>query len=278
MDAGNCIKPTVLQLSNLHLSDINIDHGEDTVSRIVTQSHRSLRHLKLGYEEQIALAYDLNGSYDDKGLGRDIATHRLCTKLRENILILGPGSKLAGKVLLSLQSLHLIGFDYKDICVHEDVRLFHLEKLQSLSLESCRIGGFSELFNGVSEPPLNLRLKSFLLRHEDSDDLFLSGLNSFIRAFAGLEHLSLLLEGPGRLLSTEYLIKNHGATLKTLVFDQRTGPRDEWETDTQTDMSGMLKFIEAIAEGCSGLIELGLCLPTDADGYRYQVCQHEPRT
>ena len=76
-------------------------------------------------------------------------------------------------------------------------------------------------------------LQAFHLRQEGCNSDFTASLNDFFLAFQGLIHVAVLLEGPASFLSSSCLTKNHGATLGTLVWDQRTGPRTSLSSSTK---------------------------------------------
>ena len=110
-------------------------------------------------------------------------------------------------------------------------------------------------------------MKSLALRQDYATRDFNTHLTTFLRAFSGLENLSILLEGDGQYLSPACIIENHGNTLKTLVWEQRIETRCSIDshTEIQSDADDVIKFL---SRGCPNLREIGLVLNVQIDGHR----------
>lgn len=166
--------------------------------------------------------------------------------------------------VLTLESLHLVGIDCGYTPEMGAPTMLDIDNLTSLCLESC--------FNlGQSFPALSLRnpdapsllpqLRSFRLRQEGSDASFQDGLKTFLLASKGLVHLAILLEGSGPFFPPDCFVGNHGSTLRTLVWDQRQGPRAKLDASTNTATPAMMsRFLDKIVKKCPNLRELGLAV------------------
>lgn len=106
--------------------------------------------------------------------------------------------------------------------------------LTALRLESC--SGLDEVMaDFVGKDPQRatpFRLTSLFVRHELGSEAFAQHLTAFLTSFAGLPHLSLLLEGHGRAVRKAPILEMHGKTLHTLVWDERERSRKDTKTDT----------------------------------------------
>lgn len=263
-------------LEKLHVADMEPSYSVHFVPRIMISSHSSLKHLKLGCERFIARPCLLGGNplaeeelYDftDEMLG-DFKRALKCT-----------GRQRSG-MLLQLETVHLIGFDFRKLTTDSEapfLELSELSRLEVLTLESCFIEGATlsllspQTALGLTWTP---RLQSFHLRYEKSDAMFQHQVRAFLGSFTGLVHLSVLLEGSGGYIDPDCFIENHGRTLKTLVWDQRSKPRTLVGQSTSIPLDHSFRYcIYAIARGCPGLRELGLSLPY-AIGSTFRVSRY----
>ena len=250
-------------LEKLHVADMDPHCSSQIVPKIMISSHSSLKHLKLGCERFIANPCLLGGNplaeqelYDftDDMLGHFEGALRCTGRSRSSML-------------LQLETLHLIGLDFRKLTADSEapfLELSELSRLKVLTLESCFIEGATlsllspQTALGLTWTP---RLQSFSLRYEKSDAAFQHQVRAFLRSFTGLVHLSVLLEGSGGSIDPDCFIKNHGRTLKTLVWDQRSKPRTLVGQPTSIPLDSSVRCCAgAIARGCPGLRELGLSL------------------
>ena len=254
--------------------------------RALVNNYKSVTHLKIGYETAVARSY--LGWCDPLGTSEAIDftwnVHddilRYLPACSQEFSNLDDDSDLPTSIL-HLESLHLVGFDC-DLTQVTGVStklatMLDTNKLTSLCLESCSNLGqsfpqLSPLPNTDVPPPLP-QLRSFRLRQEGSDAIFQDNLKAFFLALKGLVHLAVLLEGPGPFLPPDCIVSNHGLTLRTLVWDQRRGPRQNLEESTSTATQVQIaRSLEKIVEECPNLEELGLAVYALNDG-KYSVSQ-----
>ena len=180
---------------------------------------------------------------------------------------------------LSLEALRLCGL-HLAAAIRYDGPKIDLTNLTTLTIESCFImrSAFEQLAaRGAINltTPSKMRLKSFYLRHEKSgirvDEDIEQLLFMFLCSFQGLEDLHVLLEGPGprRWALAPILIK-HGQTLRTLVWDKRTGPRMKVQKST-TVHALRLFYLDCISRYCQKLVALGISIDWD---FVYQPKNH----
>jgi len=273
------------KLNTLHFGDIALDSSSCWLTGLVAKNARSLKNLKLGRERQLATG-KMRG---DRALARDKVvefTKKLCEGLLEagegleNSHDQNSGGPISQATLLIVNSFHLIGLDFTHFNKKGNPALLDLDTLNSLTLESCFSGdGTVHLLSltgsgsGTSWKP---RLKTFVLRQESVTDTFNANLHTFFEAFSGLVHLSVLLEGPGHYLYPSCLIENHGTTLQTLVWEQRTGRQLVVGESTHTKGPASDKLAALISRRCPNLRELGLVMESHLDGTRqtYTVWLH----
>ena len=190
---------------------------------------------------------------------------------------------------LSLEALRLCGL-HLAAAIRYDGPEIDFTNLTTLMIESCfnMRSAFEQLAaRGAINftTPSKMRLKSFYLRHESSgirvDGDIEQLLFTFLCSFQGLEEPHVLLEGPGpRKWALAPILIKHSQTLRTLVWDQRTGPRMKAEKST-TVHSPRLFYLDCISRYCQKLVALGIS--TDWD-FVYQPKNHvqvpypEPQT
>lgn len=240
--------------------------------RAEAKSYKSLTHLKIGYETTVARSYlgwrdplamsaanDFTWSVHDE-------IFRYLPACSQEFSNLDKDSDLP-RSILHLKSLHLVGLDC-DFTTGMSTKLATMldtDKLTSLCLESCfdleqSFRRVSPLTNTDVPPPLP-QLRSFRLRQEGCDAVFQDSLKAFLLALKGLVHLAVLLEGFGPFLPPDCIIGNHGLTLRTLVWDQRRGPRQKLEESTSTATQVQIaRSLDKIVEECPNLEELGLAV------------------
>ena len=271
-------KPVHLRcLERLVLGDIFPGRSLSWISSTLCLNLTTIRDLTLGCERAIASAYrhparaiDLavrNGGYPDHELyeAREnfaFDIHRQIEDTIEEVADQDNVERLAGSSM-HLQRLRMIGFDCGYVFGAQRSRFFDIDNLTSLSLESCpNPDHLGQTLSYISANSLWIpRLKSFRLRQEMCNEHLCKGLISFLTSFHGLEHLSLLLEGLLPFLLPDYIIDNHGATLLTLVWDQRNGRRMSANEDTTLrPRRRHQSIITTIAVGCPRLVELGVTI------------------
>ena len=105
-------------LEKLHAADMDPNYGYEFVSRVMVKNHLSLKHLKLGCEEFIALPYLLEGTpLTEEELW--VFTRCILSDIEKKVAILGThglerrSTQRKSNGLLNLQTLHLTGFDFQ---------------------------------------------------------------------------------------------------------------------------------------------------------------------
>ncbi|CAF9918749.1 hypothetical protein IMSHALPRED_004400 [Imshaugia aleurites] len=259
-------------LTTLDAGDMIQDVQFSWEVRAEAKSYKSLTHLKIGYETTVARSYlgwrdplamsaanDFTWSVHDE-------IFRYLPACSQEFSNLDKDSDLP-RSILHLKSLHLVGLDC-DFTTGMSTKLATMldtDKLTSLCLESCfdleqSFRRVSPLTNTDVPPPLP-QLRSFRLRQEGCDAVFQDSLKAFLLALKGLVHLAVLLEGFGPFLPPDCIIGNHGLTLRTLVWDQRRGPRQKLEESTSTATQVQIaRSLDKIVEECPNLEELGLAV------------------
>lgn len=231
----------------------------------VANSHKSLTHLKFGCETYLGRQGVLDSS---EALN---FTWSLDAEIRDSLPTCSQKSSKPDEEsslstsILTLESLHLVGINCGFTPEIGAPMMLDTDKLTSLCLESCF--NLGQIFPAPSPPrspnapPLLPQLRSFRLRHEDSDASFQDGLKAFLLATKGFVHLAVLLEGSGPFLPPDCVVGNHGSTLQTLVWDQRQGPRKKLDESTDSATPAMMvRPLHKIAWECPNLRELGLAV------------------
>lgn len=257
-----CDKTFFTALVRLVLCDIDPWDACYWIVHLLLRNRSKLRELQIGYERELA---------DD--FARAIRRSKvLVSGINNDFDSFLPSFKedYKNKTALNLDTLRLINYDISDLQFHGP-RLFDIFQLQTLCIESCDVGsafynaavGLTKLKSGSA-----LRLKTFRLRHEDPDDLIDQDLNAFLSSFSGLVHLSILLERSDLWFSVDSIIRHHGKTLETLVFDQRKGPQLSPDFDTHMIPIPYLDnpHLTDICDGCPNLRELGISVGWSHNG------------
>lgn len=226
---------------------------------LVVNNFRVLRHLQIGSEVDLALIYARDGSL---GAYRSDRTRELVEGLDFMYLDVHQHSDdEQADPNLRLESLHLCGFDLNMLVEDLDEPMIDFNNLGTLVLESC--AGLDEalgLLMGAEVAPSEtlgaLRLHSFVIRHENATDDFMLELEAFLVSLKPLTKLHALLEGDQQLANLPKVLKVHGKTLGSLIWDQRTGPRKVIEEDTSI-FPNDIAHLRAIAKYCTNLKSLG---------------------
>ena len=276
------LKPPIYGLEKLHATDMNPTYSPPIVSDILVSSHSSLKHLKLGCEKFIARPCLLGGN----PLAEESLYGFTNDVLRDFENALEENERQRDNTLLQLQTLHLIGFDFRKLTADSEtsfLELSGLSRLNALTLESCFIEGSSFSLLSPQTTPGSIwtpRLQSFSLRYEKSDVTFQHHLRAFFGSVTGLVHLSVLLEGSDGYVKPDCFIENHGKTLKTLVWDLRSEPRTSIQQSTNIldNFPSSSLCTQAIATGCPSLREVGLSLVACDDELPYMVSRHSYHT
>ena len=164
--------------------------------------------------------------------------------------------------VLKLESLKIIGLDLWPFVNGSFRPLTDFSTLTSLILESC-CGLFNALpmltvVSGGKTVSRLPNLQSLTIRNEDDDhpDL-LRTLDYFLRSLSPLRTLHLLLSGDYDMRASKEFLKVHGATLRSLVLDERLGRRYDLVDDRLVDLRDAGR-LTTIVKYCPNLVELGI--------------------
>ena len=225
----------------------SIDDSEsyDWPLELIRESRNTLRHLTFGRELRMANMYAVVGTIDRE-------EDRILHDLQHDCQEAGP---------MDLSTLHLIGMGLPmpstyPVAIKSPLTFLRPELLQVLRLESCI--GTEDLLIGLTLVS-NLSLKCFWLRSEVECPVLRSNLEMFLKSFSGLFYLSVLLDRTLELPGAECFLKTHGRTLKTLVWEGRTGPRMTAHACTSL-RDPKPRMGNRLNQECSNLEELGIAI------------------
>ena len=268
--------PRFASLAKLQCNDLDPDYIGWAIPDVIVADHKTMRHLKLGFERSFAWKSPLFSHSYVRAISA--ASELLYNRINLNLQAIEL-PKSGGKVLdvwLCLESLHLICIEI----TAKSLPIFDFNNLSSLRLESCiSISGTFSLLNAHGSERASQwvpKLKTFHLRYEVSTTSFHANLKDFLMSFSGLVHLSLLLEGPDPVTTLTPFLQNHGATLRTLVWDQRSEPRDSMSQPTDNLTISNENYASEIAECCPNLRELGLVTSWISNDQSRVSCSIDP--
>ena len=169
--------------------------------------------------------------------------------------------------MLRLEALSLCAFDFHLLIKHTGKPTINFNNLERLTIESCTgleeafpmLTGFHVTPHNIVAPVGALHLRTFVLRHEDANDTFMLQLEAFLVSLKPLNTLHLLLEGLTKHRIILKVLKVHGNSLYSLVWDHRSGPRREMSTSTSYVYKDSWN-LQVIAKYCSKLEGLGIAL------------------
>ena len=244
----------------LTIADLNIDQNCEWPSKLIMHNRSTLKYLKLGISSTIIRCPI-----------QDRLKHKLPTSFAETTKGALPPSEPAMK-MLALESLALSGLNLEDIVGGGVLNSqIDFKLLTVFRVESCsRLNEALAAIVGNGNSTLSaLKLTSFFLRHEEGDPAFAQNLTLFLTSFTGLKHLSLLIEGQSRAMRKGPILDVHGKTLRTLVWDERIGPRKSTKTDTALFLKD--NGLGLISLRCPKLYALGL-------GVQWGPCKSDEST
>lgn len=105
-----------------------------------------------------------------------------------------------------------------------------------------------------------LRLHTLAIRHENTSNELTRLLETFLTSLRPLTHLHILLEGYNEEeVQLQKVLQVHGTCLRSLVWDERTGPRSGVQEDTCLYPNDH-NTLQLVAKHCPGLKALGIAL------------------
>ena len=228
---------------------------------LLARNYRTLRHLRLGTEIDLAYAYTRNGFLDIDEVGRITITSSLAESMKKRLAAL----KEPSTSVVRLESLAIIGLDLRPFANGSTKPVIDFNCLSVLTIESC-----SGLFQALHTPPNSglknaLGLHTLKIRHENTTNEFMQRLELFLRSLRPLDHLHVLLEGfyDEGVFRMQKVLQVHGKSLRSLVWDGRTGARNDAGSDTAC-FGHPFENLTLIAQYCTGLRALGISIHWEA--------------
>ena len=246
-------------LTNLGMAELGI--VDSLATELLARNHQNLRHLRLGSELDLVKEYANNGYMDSNGTARFCLTETFAEIMQKKVAAL----KEPSTPVVRLKSLSLIGHDLYAFAKGLVEPEIDFNCLSILTLESCEnleaafplLGGLGD---GRRKTKSALGLHTLAIRHENTSDDFLQGLEDFLVSLKPLAHLHVLLEGDyDGTIKMRKVLRVHGKSLRSLVWDERTGPRRDVHGDTTTFPDDH-ENLETVSKHCPGLKALGISL------------------
>ena len=238
----------------LSIESMDLDRGccEWAASMLVTNAE-SLHNLQLGFTNRIARDFALK-----RRPQHDEMSALLANDLHQILSQRG----LDPLIHLSLESLGLCGFDFGSV-VRKEIGLdIDFNDLTMLRLESCAgLNQAFQLFMGqVDSSKLALSaLQDLFVRLEKPVQDFSAGLESFLTSICGLTSLQVLIDGASATQDLKPILKVHGESLRTLVWDERRGRRTQLGVSTSL-LPFKLGNLKIISQYCRSLQVLAIPL------------------
>ncbi|KAL8642410.1 MAG: hypothetical protein Q9226_008515 [Calogaya cf. arnoldii] len=242
----------------------SINRGEEYMSDFIVGHRNTLKCLCLGAELHVLRDYHVSHAFNEAHHDSLPIRENYVDELIDSLEFLRESDDL--RPWLSLRDLQLVGLSVRKF-IRPASRVIDFQSLSSLSLESCPgLGTALDTLateSNESGLPLRscLRLQSFSLRHEYSNQNFRTRLIKFLSAIQGLTHLSILLEDDDRSQPNDLdpLLAVHGQSLRSLVWDERSGKRRSF-IPTETASVPVHLRLRRIAIHCPNLVELGISI------------------
>ena len=240
----------------------------NTTARLVYKNRKTLQHLGIGLESRI-----LEGFYND---GLNVEEKNISDSETFTVALREFDEDAESQApMLQLQSLKMIGLDLRLMLYGHSLLdgestmrpIIDLQHLNSLSLESCLyLGTLLPLLAQTSSDGDSVNnlpnLRSLTIRSERTHRLRSRSLASFLCALSPLKTLRILFSGGGVLPKLSDILLIHGATLETLVWEDRLGQREDLESDRLPldEECDIEDRASDIAEYCPNLVELGIAV------------------
>ena len=233
--------------------------ADSLATELLAKNHKTLRHLRLGSESELAEQYANSGYIDENE--RIILAERFREALQKKVA----ASNQPSTVIVRLESMSLIGLDLHTFADGLSEPEFDFNCLGMLTLESCC--GLEEAFpllmgpkDGTRNAKSALGLHTLAIRHENAGDEFNRVFEKFLLSLKPLTHLHVLLEGHYDYnVKLRKVFQFHGKNLRSLLWDERTGPRRDASEDNNL-CSLDHEDLDIISRHCPGLKALGISL------------------
>ena len=247
------------RLTALGMSELGI--VDSLATELLAKNLEPLRHLRLGSELDLAEQYANSGYMDLDENERFVLADTFRKTLQKKVAALNEPST----VIVRLESLSLIGLDLHTFVDGLIEPKFDFNCLGMLTLESCC--GLEEALplllgpkDGTRKAKSALWLHTLAIRHESAGAEFTRVFENFLLSLKPLTHLHVLLEGPCTYdIQLRKVLQVHGKSLRSLVWDERMGPRRDASEDNYVFSPGD-EDLETVARHCPGLKALGISL------------------
>ena len=245
-------------ICDLSIKSMDLDRGGCIwAASMLVKNAESLNGLHLGSTARIAHEYALKRRPPYGEMSTSLANG-----VKKALAKIGPDELIH----LSVTSLTLCGIDFESVVLGELGLYIDFNNLTVLRLESC--AGLSQAFdmlvNQVDPSELVLSaLQDLFVRLETADQTFSASLERFLTSIPGLCHLQVLIERASAPQHLEPILKVHGESLLTLVWDERRGPRKTLDAPTSL-LYTKLGNLKVISHYCRGLTVLAIPLYWDA--------------
>ena len=251
-----------LRVNSLQLVDVDIElyKEEYWFYRILYSNRKTLRTLELGVESLLIEQFSAGKSYDDSHPSNtSVGAHFFKTTSE----LLDHYDEDKEEPLLTLESLKMCGISLKPLPELQPLCFVDIGNLTHLTLESCCAvdDALARLTPIPSDPDTSytLRLRTFKLRQEIGvERRYLNRLKTFLCSFSGLTDLWVLIESkrPDKILLP--ILRVHGETLRTLIWDTSTAKENlSAEVPSEHTDCGQLGQLTLLSPH---LVELGLTL------------------
>ena len=251
------LRSAIRGIHSLSVESMDLDRGRCWMeATMVIQNAGNLNHLRLGFISRIA---------HDFALMRRPQYDKMSTLFSAAMEVSLFNLNLS-EVHLSLGSLHLCGLNLGSVLQGKVALNIDFTKVTQLRLESCP--GLSQAFSILMDPagpPTSAlgALEDLFIRVENPDSHFSNSLQSFLKSFHGLIHLRVLVDNALSDQDLTPILDIHGQTLRTLVWDERSGPRTRLDASTSLLSTGLRK-LKVVSQKCRSLTTLGIALDWEA--------------
>ena len=228
-----------------------------TGARLVAKNSSTLQELEIGLETAALNAY-LRDTIHEEVVDSNL-TLTFCRLLPDYS---DPAE--VSVAYLKLRKLKVIGMDTRLLFGGPFRPLTDLSVLMTLTLESCHglYNSFRSLANKTGSESINRlpRLCSLTIRQERVDHYYpTDSIASFLYSMSPLTTLHVLLSGISNYQRLKGILKVHGRSLKSLIWDQRFGRRYCMQDDRLIENKNQsLERLRNIADFRPHLVELGI--------------------
>lgn len=241
---------------SLTVQSMDIERGGCRwAAAMIIKNAKTLNHLSLGCATRIAQDFTLKrrSRYDRLSASFTADMEDIISARNQGDLLIHP----------YLESLHLCGFEVRKVISGEMALDIDFNNITQLRLESCpELGQAFPLLVDQAGSSLGA-LEDLFMRVEDPDAIFYGSLESFLTSVRGLINLRVLIDKAVSTQDLEPILKVHGKSLTTLVWEERRGPRTHLCACTSL-LSSRLGNLKVISQYCPSLTTLAIPLDWEA--------------